>query len=103
VILELYPWNYSNVIADTNLTGDSGWNSCSVGNCSDIQLQSVYGADQMIVFLNTRESDNPFRVYETMIVPNVDGQLKLVHVFYLGMGVLNIKEFVGIPGLPIRV
>lgn len=101
--MELYPWNYSNISADTNLQGESGWNSCSVGDCSFVELRALIGAEVMTIFLNSQGNENPFRVYDLLRVPNIDGQLRFVHVYFQGFGILNIKEFVGLPGLPIRV
>lgn len=100
--MELYPWNYSNIGADTNLLGDSGWNSCSVGNCSFVELTPLLGAQAMVVFLNSPMNSNPFRVHDKLRIPNVDGQLKFIHVYFEGFGLLNVKEFIGVSGLPIR-
>lgn len=100
--MELYPWNYSNIGADTNIMGDSGWNSCLVGECSFIEITALMGAGAMVVFLNSQYNPNPFRVYEKLRIPNIDGQLKLVHVYFEGFGMLNVKEFIGVAGLPIR-
>jgi hypothetical protein len=101
--MELYPWNYSNIGADTLLQGDSGWESCSVGECSFVELTALKGAAAMVVFLNSQANSNPFRVYEKLKIPNVDGQLKFIHVYFEGFGIMDIKEFVGVAGLPIRV
>ena len=92
--------NFSPVVAEATITGTSTWAEFQVPSCEYIRLYPVSGTN--LIYLNSKNNLKSFTLNEPMTIPNVDGQISIVNVYFSGAATINIKAIQSPRGVIIK-
>jgi hypothetical protein len=93
--------NYSPVESEAQLSGTDAWGEFPVPNCEYLRLYPISGT--LRIFFNSKNNLKAFTLNEPMSVPNVDGQISTVYVYFSGAGEINLKAILSPRGVVFRV